>query len=339
MPANKGANKGAKCGSCAKVVGDLDNGVQCEVCGSWYHSKCQDLGDALYNAMSQCDTVHWFCGKCNAGAEKLLGLLVRLENRIEVLEHEIVKIQKEGKESHSALAKQIENETKRLEDKLEESKNTIRAEIETLIEQKIEDAESKQKTSVEPKWADIVSKEVDTKLDKVTNDVVRVQSVVEETRVRAEEQRERESRVNNIVIYNMEEKRSDNKEEWFKNEKSSCMHLFNTVLQAGVENKDIKKMIRLGARATNTKRPLLVQFHERRTKNIVMENLRRLREAQPPFNEIGVNHDMTKSEREEVKKMVKIAEEKEKNEGQGEWIFRVRGSPGNMTVVKLKKRT
>jgi hypothetical protein len=69
-----------------------------------------------------------------------------------------------------------------------------------------------------------------------------------------------------------------------------------------------------------------------------MENLKRLRGAQPPFNDIGVSHDFTKSEREEVKSMVKIAEEREKNEGQGEWIFRVRGSPGNMAVVKMKKR-
>jgi len=104
----------------------------------------------------------------------------------------------------------------------------------------------------------------------------------------------------------------------------------------GLKTKTLRKWSGWGE-GYKYKRPLLVQFHERNIKNIVMENLRRLREAQPPFNDIVVNHDMTKSEREDVKKMVKTAEERQKNEGQGEWIFRVRGSQETWQLWSWRK--
>ena len=46
---------------------------------------------------------------------------------------------------------------------------------------------------------------------------------------------------------------------------------------------------------------------------------------------------MTKLERVELKKLLAEAKDKESNEGQGEWLFEVRGNPGSMRIVKLKK--
>jgi len=47
---------------------------------------------------------------------------------------------------------------------------------------------------------------------------------------------------------------------------------------------------------------------------------------------------MTKLEREQCKKLVADAKQQEAQEPSGEFIFRVRGPPGNMKVVKLRKR-
>ena len=84
------------------------------------------------------------------------------------------------------------------------------------------------------------------KLGEVNEDIQKVRGDVEDTRLRAEKQRDRELRVNNIVIYNIEENCSEDREEWFKNEHSLCMQLFNTVMGVGLKDQDILRKIRLG---------------------------------------------------------------------------------------------
>jgi len=37
-----------KCGACLEIVQQQDSGVMCEICNSWYHSKCQGISDQLY---------------------------------------------------------------------------------------------------------------------------------------------------------------------------------------------------------------------------------------------------------------------------------------------------
>ena len=46
---------------------------------------------------------------------------------------------------------------------------------------------------------------------------------------------------------------------------------------------------------------------------------------------------MTKKEREECKRLVALAKQKEVDEGQGEFMYRVRGPPEKMTIVKLRR--
>jgi len=59
------------------------------------------------------------------------------------------------------------------------------------------------------------------------------------------------------------------------------------------------------------------------------------RYAADPFNKLIVSYDMTVSERSECKKLVAEAKIQESNDHSGEWIYRVRGIPGQMRIVKL----
>ena len=106
-----------------------------------------------------------------------------------------------------------------------------------------------------------------------------------------------------------------------------------------VRAEEIVKMTRLGNRATGTKRPMLVQFKSRAIKNEVMESLWKLKKAEPKHKALSISHDMTKNEREECKKLVALAKQKEKDEGKGEYIYRVRGPPEKMIIVKLLAAT
>ena len=65
-----------------------------------------------------------------------------------------------------------------------------------------------------------------------------------------------------------------------------------------------------------------------------MESLSKLHYADEVFKKILIVHNMTKIKRREVKKLVEEAKEWEKQEGQ--YKFKVCGSPGNMKIVKSK---
>lgn len=69
-----------------------------------------------------------------------------------------------------------------------------------------------------------------------------------------------------------------------------------------------------------------------------MESVRYLKGANSPFDKVIVYHDMTKSERVECKAMVEEAKQLQAAEPQGEWNYRVGGLPGQLKIVKLKKR-
>ena len=65
-----------------------------------------------------------------------------------------------------------------------------------------------------------------------------------------------------------------------------------------------------------------------------MESLSKLRDADGVFKKLSIAHDITKVERMEIKKLVDEAKEREKKEG--EYLFKVRRTPGNMRIVKSR---
>ena len=64
------------------------------------------------------------------------------------------------------------------------------------------------------------------------------------TKIQANEQRDKESRRNNIIIYKIPESNRDRQEDRNKEDISFCMQLFNNALQAGVVEEDVVKVFR-----------------------------------------------------------------------------------------------
>ena len=67
-----------------------------------------------------------------------------------------------------------------------------------------------------------------------------------------------------------------------------------------------------------------------------MECLYKLKDADNKFKNISVTHDLTESERNECKLLVAEAKQKQSEES-GEFIWRVRGLPGQLKLIKFKK--
>jgi len=314
--------KSEKCGTCNKIVSENDKGVACEICLVWFHPKCQDISEQLYSILNQYDTIHWYCKGCNQGAEKVLGLVAQIQTRMDQIEKEF-----EGlKSSNAEVMKSIKEELEGVKDLLKKA------------DDKVEELGKEQKGQPEPKWSEVVRREVGEQFRTVKGDVEKMQSEVVQTKKQLDERKDKENRENNIVIYNRVEQRTDSKVEWYKHEMDFCLELLNDVLETGITRDEIKKVIRLGKRGSSDKRPMLIQFGNKSAKNQVMQSLRKLKNAKKPFDELVVCHDLTKTEREECRKLVQVAKEEEMKDTSGEWIYRVRGEPSHMAVVKLVRK-
>ncbi len=68
-----------------------------------------------------------------------------------------------------------------------------------------------------------------------------------------------------------------------------------------------------------------------------MKSLGMLKEADDRFHNISIQHDMTKRDREQCKEMVKQAIEKKAADQSGEFKYLVKGAPGSMRVIKVRK--
>ena len=54
------------CNICKKEVTEKCNSIACDVCDSWYHSKCVNLSDSLLKRMGGDDGILWICEPCRS---------------------------------------------------------------------------------------------------------------------------------------------------------------------------------------------------------------------------------------------------------------------------------
>ena len=279
------------------------------------------------------------CGRCEMiGGMDSFGELCKnccrldkLEERIEEqdkrMEEMVKKIEglMDAKTTKEKYEKQKQKEERRRLDKMEEEINEIKGEN--------SGDNSKEK---EAEWTTIVKKTMDKELKTVNDKMKQVEEKIKET---TEEERRREERINNIVIHRLEESQEETGEQRMTEDKTKVLELVRDVLKVSCEEKDIRKIFRLGKTSENNKtRPLLIEFRDRAIKNEVMESLAKLRAAEDKFRRISVAHDMTEGERERCRSLVKESKEKQNKEESGEWIYKVKGWPGAMKIVKIKKQ-
>ena len=318
--------------------------LECEICESWFHSKCEGMSAEEYEFLEAHKSLHWYCESCNKSVANTIKLFSSLKTKVDTIDVKLNEIC-DGI-LPDKLSKCIESKISKAVDKVETKVNKLLTEfqglkdqvssseikLETAIEAKLVDSVDSIKKNLEPSWASIVNKEVSSQFERVSKDVSTVQTVLEDARKKAYEERERESRSHNIIIYRVPE--VDIKEERANEDKKFCLDLLNTVLEVDAQEAEFK-FFRLGKRE-QINRPLMVQCREKTLKNRVMESLHKLKNADPKFRNISVTHDLTINERAECKSLLEEAKQKQTQES-GEYLWRVRGLPGQLKLVKLRK--
>ena len=90
------------------------------------------------------------------------------------------------------------------------------------------------------------------------------------------------------------------------------------------------KMTRLGTKRANVNRPILIQFVEDSSKDLVFRNVKNLKGT--IFIKVGIKNDLTKKERQKEKELWE--EVKRRNENSGEEKYKIRGPPWARKITK-----
>ena len=323
---------GDRCATCTKAVSDKDSGIQCEICFSWYHAKCVGISEDVYSFLVNTKNVHWYCDSCNQGFAQVVEELGRLKARQESMEHKMNEIMKEL------------GEIGNFKQKIEKIDNSVR----DLAEAKLPGEVKKNVEQHVVQFKDIVKQQIDEELNsrvdegikkeltgQVCGELDEVRKSIQITKEQADEQRDKERRRNNIILYNVPESDLARVDDRNKTDVTFCLQLFNNCMNVGLSEDDIINVFRLGKRGEDA-RPLMIQLAGYSYKNLIMESLYKLRHAESKFKGIVVAHDMTKMEREECKRLVAEAKQKSEEDTSGDYIYRVRGIPGKMRVVRIR---
>ena len=351
-----------KCDECKNNVTSTEKTVQCELCELWSHCKCEGIQEDAYELLKQ-DKIHFFCGKCEKAAGQLLKSVVKLKERQDKLEEDHITFKKEISYTIQDFADTFTEEAKsktediaKLEKTVDDMKKEVgrfkleyKTELKKMNEQVKDLIKTREEADFEKQieqitqafvkdtqWTDIVKKEVNSKIETVSAELSSIQKMVDVTKSMAEE--EKEARSNNIIIYRVPESTDTSFEGRQKHDKATIIDILRELIDKDFDETEIQKTFRLGKMnmEASKQRPILVQFVNRMTKNYLMNNLYYIKKT--PYKDIVISHDMTKNERDQCKKLVEEAKKKELEESSGEWIFRVRGLPGQMKIMKIRKR-
>jgi len=328
-----------------------DKWVQCELCDKWHHINCVGLDDKDFEYLDRCKkagkNIYWFCKDCNVSTIEMMKTVTEMKEKHDKLEMGLmeVKSDKVKLECNLEVVKaDVSKEVNRLSGLIENVKHELvksleatRYDLNKAFEDKLPVAVAEASRIDDKSWVEVAGKHVDAKLNTVSTEIETMRQKLQESREAALEEQDKEKRRKNIIIYRVPETAGALNEERKVHDKKFCEQLL-VKMDIGLAPEDITNTLRLGRRneQATEPRPLLVQLGSRLAKNMLMESLYKLSSLEDKFKRIIVAHDMTQKERVECKALV--AEAKRKTENSGEWNYKVRGPPGQMIIVSVRRR-
>jgi hypothetical protein len=296
-----------KCTVCEKIFSsDKDEVMECEYCEKHTCRKCLGISQNEYKVLTKRSDAHWFCPIC----EKKAVSNIRCEKLIE--------------DRCNAYLEKVEARIKRLEDEIKEKPSEAR--VLNLIDMKLEDKGYASAAEVQ--------NVVETRIG--SQSVNNAREIQLEEKI--QELQERESRKNNIVIYNSDEPEAEDSEDR-KDEDRQFTNDLCLLLES--DSNDIVSTIRLGIKRTKDNgeainRPLKVIFRCEKTKTDILRNAKKLQYANEKFKKISISQDMTRKEREKQAQLFQEAKRLNEENSSGDFKFIVKGPVWDRKVVKIK---
>ena len=242
-----------ECELCEAVVGAEDKAIECEICKEWFHAGCVDLTDNEYEVLSthKIGTIHWYCATCNVKSVELLRLVFGLQDRLQKSEREIESLKRETHAKFSKLDSEYEavrEDLKTLNQKIDDGLKQCKVDSDKLVKSIQHQTRNEIKEEIEEvkatSLADIMKEEMEKSLGNMASEIDSVKCNLNETIAKADEQRDKESRRNNVVLYKVPESNADRAEDRIKEDISFCLKLFNNGLQVGMSDAPVCSVLK-----------------------------------------------------------------------------------------------
>lgn len=234
----------------------------------------------------------------------------------------------------------VERRMGALEEKVNESSAVMENRIEEAVNSKLEVSSDQMKEDITEK----VTKHIESTMASNAEALPSEEKVKEIASKSAEEAlrepaalntvinelEDREKRRNNLIIYGLTESKEENSEKKKLDDKDRCYEILKFVFKE-IDAKDCTRYRRLGKEAERTNRPIVVEIRNEDIKEKILKGTKLLKDSQ--FETIGISHDLTRQQRNELKELLKNAREK----SEGGKKHKVVGGPGFWQVKEVKK--
>lgn len=326
------------CGKCNEIVLEDDMAVMCDVCERWFHIKCENMPEEVYEYMKEVgEQMIWNCNDCKMGCVKLHRYIrkleadnIRLSTRQDEIEVKFIEVKEVMVES--------ESKSKDIDSRL----GSVEAQS-VVIMDKVEE-NCTQNGAVDRRLGTLEAKVVEME-DKISSEVNKLNNKPRTTEIEAtggnaeryspedtlfDELNARKNKETNMVVYGVPESASQVARERIQYDRSFTLKLLQAC-ETVCDPSKITRVVRLGNKEDGKKRPMRVILSSVAIKTELFGNLSKLK-GKENFKGVRVVHDMTKRERdldaalwEEAKNLIA--------EGKGKHA--VRGPLWRRRVVKM----
>ena len=362
-PAKRPRESEKECAKCRSDPGQTF--IRCYLCDLKYCQKCCTLPEIVFRAYvtEGLEGIDWKCAPCQVTDKTYRGISQKLDS-----------MEENSRERMSAMDKKLEGMEQRITDKvIAEIPTMIQTEIEKMegnvhkkMEQSVKEAEAKITEKMTEEVKTVRDKLEEAKKDMLPKEEVNkmIQEALEKNREEmaaklpnsptsgvapkpqvspgtllrsaVAEMKEREKRENRLVIYKLEEQPTRLRTERVEKDKQKLIEIASNVLAIkNLKTTEIIRAERLGEKKDDNPRPLLIELTTIDRTHLIMNKANRLRDSE--YKHISLTYDMTPKEREQQKKLVTEAKKKQEAEG-GRWLYKVRGPPWAMKIIKKEGR-
>lgn len=298
------------CPCCLKVVLDSDKGIQCEMdCLRWFHPSCVNMSDAVYNKYASNVKKTWQCDRVDCSTKgspmqtmsdqiaKILTHMSKLPTRDEVA-------------AISGGISEIKTDLKEIQKKLSDFEPRLK-----MTEDRLDVIEEKINSALPP-------------IGSVATAGTAPEDIIAELN-------ERRRRAQNVLVYNVPEKRSPDTKARISHDRTLMEKLIQGLSQ-DIDSKAVK-VLRLGRQNKDKVRPVKLVFcndNEARafSEHFSKETVVALDEA---FVDISISRDKTLQERQHL---MKLRSELNTRTGNGEKNLTIKYRNGIPQVVSTQSK-
>ena len=273
------------CNECNEICSEDDKmTINCDLCKKCYHKGCTSIKNTEWKVLTANQNILYSCDNC---LERKGNEALELREIKEMLQDNL-------------------RETKLFMTSMEEK---IYNNVDKLIEEKL-GKQSQTQDKLENMMKEV--KETEINIEK---------KIHTEVKIYLDNQKEKEDKVNNIMVLRLKEPAGNEEQEQIENYRNEIKKLFqktNPELTAEIETVlNAKKSFRLGKKRDDAirPRPIKIELPDEDMKRQIFKGCRNLKESD--YRQVSIQNDLTKAEQEQN---YKLRQELKERRGKGEQV-------------------